>query len=111
MSPEEALELAKQQDKPVVTRKSSNPHLTEYHDTIVELKVNKGFSFEMIADFLKNTLSLEKAPGPQSIRNHLVQTGDYEPPKRAPKAEKAEPEQETQEEPETDSGYNQESEY
>jgi len=90
MSPEEALELARQQDKPVVTRKSSNPHLQEYHDTIVELKVNKGFSFEMVADFLKNTLNLEKPPGPQSIRNHLVSTGDYEPPKRNINASKEE---------------------
>lgn len=99
MNPTEALELAKSENvRKRSTGKGANPLLAQYKDVIVVLKKEKKFSFEMITEWFKENVAEEGAPGPQSIRNYLVDIGEYEP------VERAKPEEATQESDDSEGG-------
>lgn len=55
--------------------------LPKYKDVIATLR-SKGFTFEMVSEFLKAECGVEHGAGPQTIRNYLVEEGLYEPPTR-----------------------------
>jgi len=55
--------------------------LPQYKEVISTLRA-KGFTFEMLSEFLKNECGINHGAGPQTIRNYLVEEGLYEPPKR-----------------------------
>jgi len=95
VDPFEALQKAEAAAEHKVTRNFGGvpSPLPKYKDVITTLR-EKGFTFEMVSEFLKAECKIDHGAGPQTIRNYLVEEGLYEPPKR--NVAKKDEEQETQ---------------
>ncbi len=83
VDPLEALRQAEEAEVHVTKRAFGGEEspLPKYKDTILALR-EKNYTFEMVSEFLKNQCNIGRGAGAQSIRNYLVEIGEYEPPTR-----------------------------